>query len=189
MKTRFPSILGVFAAILMVASFVVPMNVAAPAAVTADPGIMKWDTVSTPGAVSGKNDIVNAHVAGAQTGKGSEIVNMAVGNDGMTVAFIARASLAVLNEDYASAFVNALLVSNNSGISGSATKELGLMRVPSFGYTFSGAKVPTNLYSVAIAPDDPKFIAVTADNTTLSTMGDMGSVSYTHLTLPTKRIV
>jgi len=61
MKTRFPSILGVFAAILMVASFVVPMNIAAPAAVSADPGIMKWDTVSTPGSIEGKGDIINLH--------------------------------------------------------------------------------------------------------------------------------
>jgi len=61
MKTRFPSILGVFAAILMVASFVLPVNIAAPAAVSADPGIMKWDTVSTPASIEGKNDVLNLH--------------------------------------------------------------------------------------------------------------------------------
>ena len=58
MKTRFPSILGVFAAILMVASFVVPMNIAAPSPVSADPGIMKWDIVSTPAMQPAKNDMV-----------------------------------------------------------------------------------------------------------------------------------
>ena len=90
MKTRFPSILGVFAAILMVASFVVPMNIAAPAAVTADPGIMKWDTVHTPGSGVGYNDILNTHGLGANTGMGSEVLDMVAGNDGMSMAFIVR---------------------------------------------------------------------------------------------------
>jgi len=175
MKTRFPSILGVFAAILMVASFVVPMNIAAPAAVTADPGIMKWDTVSTPNSVFGRNDILNFHPAGSTIGRGSEIQDMAVGNDGQTAAFIGRASLGVLNEDLNGVYVNALLVTTNSGITGVVTKELGLLnRTPQFGYSVdigTGVqRVPVNLYSVAIAPDDPKIIAVTADNTTFANL-------------------
>ena len=94
MKTRFPSILGVFAAILMVASFVIPINIAAPSAVSADPGIMKWDTISTPNQMIGKNDLLNAHGLGANTGQGSEILSMAVGNDGMTVAAVVRTWIA-----------------------------------------------------------------------------------------------
>jgi hypothetical protein len=90
MRLKFPSILGVLAAILMVASFVIPVNIAAPSAVSADPGIMKWDTVSTPNAVVGKNDIVNPTALGANTGQGSEILSIAVGNDGMTIAAIVR---------------------------------------------------------------------------------------------------
>jgi hypothetical protein len=171
MKTRFPSILGVFAAILMVASFVVPMNIAAPAAVTADPGIMKWDTVSTPGSVSGKNDLFNYHKAYQETGIGSEIIAMAVGNDGVTIAMIGRGSLGVLDEGAADLTVNGLLYSNNSGISGALTRELGLLRNPLFGFlstlvapAISPAKtLPVNLYQVAIAPDDAKVIAVTSD--------------------------
>ena len=102
MKTRFPSILGVFAAILMVASFVVPMNIAAPSPVSADPGIMKWDTVSTPGAVDGKNDIMNLHpqdpsppLGWSNDGWGSEIIDQAVANDGMTIYTVARAAINV----------------------------------------------------------------------------------------------
>ncbi|MCX6005864.1 MAG: hypothetical protein NTZ34_01215, partial [Chloroflexi bacterium] len=90
MKTRFPSILGVFAAILMVASFVIPVNIAAPSAVSADPGIMKWDTVSTPNAMAGKTDILNDHALGANTGQGSEILDMVLGNDGVTNYVIDR---------------------------------------------------------------------------------------------------
>jgi len=177
MKTRFPSILGVFAAILMVASFVVPMNIAAPAAVTADPGIMKWDTVSTPGSVSGKNDVYNYHRAGSFNGLGSDIISMAVGNDGVTIAMIARGDLGALKEELAALplKINGLLYSNNSGISGTLTRELGLLRNPNFGYqgiTYPPLGIvdanptvtfPVNLYQVAIAPDDPKVIAVTAD--------------------------
>jgi len=184
MKTRFPSILGVFAAILMVASFVVPMNIAAPAAVTADPGIMKWDTVSTPGSVFGRNDILNFHAAGQMTGRGSEIQDMAVANDGVTAAFIGRGSLGVLNELLALASINGIFVTNNSGISGQITRELGLMRVPQFRYIFGGNELPVNLYSVAIAPDDPKIIAVTADNITLSTLGEVGLLPGIGATFP-----
>ena len=62
MKTRFPRILGVFAAIFMVASFVIPVSIAAPAAVSADPGIMRWDTVLTPNSMPLKNDIDNNYM-------------------------------------------------------------------------------------------------------------------------------
>ena len=91
MKTRFPSILGVFAAILMVASFVVPMNIAAPSPVSADPGIMKWDTVITPGSFPAKNDIFNPYwPEGGDSPRGGEILDMAIGNDGITYAWIVK---------------------------------------------------------------------------------------------------
>ena len=59
MINKYPSILGIFAALMLVASFVVPVNLTNPAPVSADPGIMRWDTVSTPGSFSGRNDIVS----------------------------------------------------------------------------------------------------------------------------------
>ena len=151
MKTRFPSILGVFAAILMVASFVIPAHIAAPSAVSADPGIMKWDTVSTPNAVVGKNDILNLHPAGpgADWGFGSEIVSMAVGNDGMTNVFIVRnvltAAMAgvvarnVATPAQAAAWMasivqyrNMLYYSNTTGIADTITRWFALVRHPNF---------------------------------------------------------
>ncbi|MDD5399218.1 MAG: hypothetical protein PHU70_09090, partial [Dehalococcoidia bacterium] len=196
MKTRFPSILGVFAAILMVASFVVPVNIAAPSAVSADPGIMKWDTVSTPMSVSGKNDIMNmkdpagivADFTGgpAFSGRGSSINGMAAGNDGMTIAFIDRtffdsASTVPVVQSVAPAtttvglnpfpnvewgnylaagvagdYFSTLYYSTNSGIAATITRTLALVRSPNF----PGGG---NLYQVAIAPDDPKVMAVTSD--------------------------
>ena len=119
MKTKFQNILGVFAVILMVASFVVPINIAAPSAVSADPGIMKWDTVATPASVGGKNDIMNDHypvgIATSATtavagdpglGKGSSINGMAVGNDGATIAFIDRTWMGT--------FPNAIVMANDA---------------------------------------------------------------------------
>jgi len=176
MKTRFPSILGVFAAILMVASFVVPVNIAAPSAVSADPGIMKWDTVTTPGAIEGKNDILNLHwqdptVQGVpnnmygydETGFGNETIDMAVGNDGMTIYWIVRSAFNVPASSAAALGLatsviivdNVLYKSTNNGISATLTQFLALFRNAAFGLS--------NCYWVAVAPDDPKFVAVVTD--------------------------
>jgi len=181
MKTRFPSILGVFVSIFMVASFVVPVSIAAPAAVTADPGIMKWDTVITPGSMVSKGDIINIHAPGNQTGFGGEILDMAVANDGMKIAWIGRTSLGLIysESDLFGITINILECSPAGGIVGDPSKELALMRVPQFGYDFdlstipllglTGIKrMPVNLYQVAISPDDPKFMVVTADDTSLA---------------------
>ena len=76
--------------LLAVAAMVFPSCLIHLPEVSADPGIMKWDTVSTPGAAVGKNDILNTHGLGANTGMGSEVLDMTAGNDGMTMAYIVR---------------------------------------------------------------------------------------------------
>ena len=180
MKTRFPSILGVFAAILMVASFVVPMNIAAPSAVTADPGMMKWDTITTPGSVNGQNTILNWHGPDANfpalpyddTGYGSEIIDRAAGNDGSTVVWIVRqmidptlGGVAMQNAPPAQALAwgaaigryrNLLYYSNNNGISAMGTRVLTLIQNP----LCPGG---VNAFQVAIAQDDPRTWIVTTD--------------------------
>jgi len=174
MKTRFPSILGVFAAILMVASFVVPMNIAAPAAVTADPGIMKWDTVATPGSVFGKNDLANYHYTAVPQfqGMGSELQDIAVANDGMTIYGIGRGSLGPLNDGLANPalfafdlWVNALAKTTSNGIAFSTATTTALNNTTGYGYAWgpTAAILPVNAYNVAVAPDDPKFVAITSD--------------------------
>jgi len=170
---RFPSILGVFAAILMVASFVLPVNIAAPAAVSADPGIMKWDTVSTPASIEGKNDVLNLHwqdptVQGLpcqiygydQTGFGNEIIDMAVGNDGMTIYWVVRTAVNIPATSSPTgaaliAVANVMYKSSNNGISATLTQFLALFRHPQYGLS--------NAYWVAVAPDDPKFVALVCD--------------------------
>ncbi|MCX5996213.1 MAG: hypothetical protein NTV42_01070, partial [Chloroflexi bacterium] len=83
---------------VMVASLVIPLNLASPYPSSADPGIMKWDTVATPGSydgsVMGKNgqlDIVNSHYPdGSGTPYGSEVISMSVSNKGNTVTSVIR---------------------------------------------------------------------------------------------------
>ena len=155
MKIRFPGILGVFAAILMVASFVIPVNIAVPSAVSADPGIMKWDTVSTPGSYPTANDILNLHGTGANTGQGSEILDMAIGNDGKTVIAIARTFRG--NTAATRYYWNRIYRSSNNGISFSGSRDNALRRHILWAPV---AGTERNIFQVAVAPDDPGFIVV-----------------------------
>ncbi len=199
MKTRFPRILGVFAAIFMVASFVIPASIAAPAAVSADPGIMRWDTVLTPNSMPLKMDIDNTQMvpyyvsdgflitgpsgdtAYGATPRGSEIESMAVGNDGQTIAWIVRDWEFALTS-FTPGYLNVINFSNTSGISAPGTKELGLLRSPGFILGAGdllidprGKGAPSNLYQIAMAPDDPKFIAVSCDGTAGGVVGTTGA--------------
>jgi len=164
--------------------------VRSPAMVSADPGIMKWDTITTPSAIEGKNDVLNLHwqdptVQGAvcniygydETGFGNEIIDMAVGNDGMTIYFIARSGINLSATTCASAglgamypggtivIANGLFASTNNGISASLAKHNALFLTPGYGFS--------NLYFVAVAPDDPKFVAVVSDTAGLNTDGGL----------------
>ena len=157
MKTRFPRIPGVFAATLMVACLVVPMNIAAPSTVSADPGIMKWDTVATPGSYATQNDILNLHGMGANTGQGSEILDLATGNDGKTLIAIVR----TFNNGATAAtrfYFNRIYRSSNSGISFSASRDTALRR----NAMWAPAGSNRNIFQVALAPDDPKFIVISS---------------------------
>ncbi|MCX5997757.1 MAG: hypothetical protein NTV42_09195 [Chloroflexi bacterium] len=189
MKTRFPSILGVFAAILMVASFVVPMHLTAPAAVSADPGIMKWDTVSTPMSVSGKNDILNEKDwtgSGFNSGRGSSIQAMANGNDGMTIVFLDDTFIDQISAGVVAAVApststvsNGLAAPNAVWTAIAAATPPGAYGTGLYYSSNSGISATVtrylalvrspnfpggaNLYQVAIAPDDAKVWAVTSD--------------------------
>ncbi len=67
-----------------------------------------------------KWDIDNLHGLGANTGQGSEIIDMAAGNDGKTVAAIVRMWVPEITggiADPAGAYRNVILMSFNGGIS------------------------------------------------------------------------
>jgi len=76
---------------IIVVSLVIPLNLALPCPVPADPGIMKWDTVTTPGSVLGRYDVFNPHEPNwSDNPMGSEVLDIAEGSDGKSVAAAVR---------------------------------------------------------------------------------------------------
>jgi hypothetical protein len=115
---------------------------------------MKWDTISTPNSVNGKNDVLNPYFATVPTG--SEVRDLAVGSDGKTL--LAAVTVNGLYIGLGGVPTGALMVSSNGGISWSTTSDRSLR----------GAGLAGNhVYNVAIAPDDPKVWAVSAGTTVL----------------------
>ncbi|MBM3142414.1 MAG: hypothetical protein FJ005_05130 [Chloroflexi bacterium] len=167
MKTKYPSMFGLLAALLLVVSFVLPTNVMTPQPVGADPGIMKWDSIITPGYLAGKNDVPN---------RANETLDMAVGGDGATILLTAKvwttaADMGAVLLTVGTANVlpalwggNAhytnLYYSNNGGLSFSASVSLNFLR--DFARVV-GIWSGELIYHVAVAPDDPKFWVVTTD--------------------------
>ncbi len=89
------NISSVFITVLILASLVIPVNLSVPYAASADPGIMRWDPVTTPGSdpstVSGRFDIVNPHIPnGSNNARGSEVISMAVSNNSDTVSTVIK---------------------------------------------------------------------------------------------------
>jgi len=91
MKKYLSNIPAVLITVLILASLVIPVNISMPYAVSADPGIMKWDTVVTPGSedatLFGRFDIVNPHNPDP---RGSEVIGMAVSNNSDTVSTVIK---------------------------------------------------------------------------------------------------
>ncbi|MHB8086416.1 MAG: hypothetical protein ACYDHZ_11380, partial [Dehalococcoidia bacterium] len=183
MKTRFSGITGALAAILLIASFVIPVCVATTSGVSADPGVMRWDTIITPNLLPLKNDIDNVHfpgIIGVDNPMGSEIISMAVGNDGQTIAWIVR-DFEYADPHYPPLYGNLLYWSNTSGIAATPTRELGLRRAVGFTLGIGNPLLnpinggnnglPSNCYQVVIAPDNPACMAVSTDGTTGGAFG------------------
>jgi len=169
MKTKYPGIFGILVAVMLVASFVVPTNMISPAPVGADPGVCKWDALSTPGYLPLKNDLGGA--------LGYDIHDMAVGGDSATVLLVAQYYLPgiVLPPQLPpeGTLTNNLYYTNNNGISFTGTKNTAFQQeyfdffnIPKAMYTAAGGSaLYPNVYSVAIAPDNPSFWAIsTSDN-------------------------
>src|SRR4030042_5750190 len=163
MKTKYPSMFGVLAALLLVASSIIPTNLATPSPVEA--GICKWDTVNTPGAMALKGDIQNL------LGLGSENLDMVVGGDGATVLTITKTLMPPFPgvpgpppNGPAGTFRNMINYSNNMGITFSGIPYGVLYRAGQGqqprGFPWIGVE---DCYQGAIAPEDPKFWAVTTD--------------------------
>jgi hypothetical protein len=155
---------GLLAALLLVASFVIPTNLASPSAVQADPGICKWDTLMTPGYMPFKFDVVGPGYGG------NDIQDMAVGGDGATIVVIDQAfAPPILPIMPTGGFLkNIPYYSNNNGITFTIMSASFMDQwrtfhsIPKATWNASDAQWP-NLWLVAIAPDNPKFWAVVSD--------------------------
>ena len=132
MKTKYPSMFGVLAALLLVASFIIPTNLISPSPVQA--GICKWDRMYMPGENAARGDVVH----------GSEVNKIAVGSDGATILALVTVG----------ANTTILLNSPMMGLfwGNTAYANLAGAMVPLGANPF--------LFDVAIAPDNPAFWAV-----------------------------
>jgi len=143
MKTKYPNLFGILAALMLIVSFVLPANLISPATVAADPGICKWDTLREPNQLYGLQAIA----------RGTDIIDFAVASDFNTVYAIVDTT----------GGVTMLYVSSVKGLLWSGSKHTALTREPMW------AAHGGRLYQVAVAPDNPNFIAVTSDNGTVTT--------------------
>lgn len=107
----------------------------APAPVEADPGIMRWDTIATPGSVNGRNDIISP----------GEIISLAAGSMGRVVAVVRVAA------DTTSGAQNKIYYSNNWGID---WKDSVARAFASEGWGSN------EIFQVAVAPDNPDCWAI-----------------------------
>jgi len=154
MKTKYPRMFGLLAAVLLVASFVVPASLMSPAPVEA--GVCKWDTLEMPGSIVARFDVTGPGSAMGGAIGGSEINKIAVGNDGRTI--IAAVDVAAY-VPYGPTVNPILLTSGLMGLYWSTTPYANLRASTGVGtYT-------ANVFDVAIAPDNPAFWAVVTGHT------------------------
>ena len=137
---------------LMVAAVValLPAGLLNPHTVEAAPGIMRWDTVSTPGSVSNRNDILS-HVGDNLTG--SEIRSLAVGNDGKTLIAAVTVDNRTLVSTNNPGPLGVLYTTSDGGISWSTAS---YRRLAENGAWTSDKHV----YNVTVAPDDVRIWAI-----------------------------
>ena len=144
---RFKSLLPCMA-VVVIASMLAPVCLLSPLSARADAGIMRWDTVSTPNSVPGRNDVLNPWLGGDHTG--SEVRDLAVGSDGKTLLAAVTVDGRYIN--LGAVPVGVLMVSANGGISWNTAVDQSLRNAGLGG---------NHVYNIAIASDDPKYWAVT----------------------------
>jgi len=153
MKTKYPSIIGVVAIFMLVASFVVPANLVNPAPVEAFDPICQWDYVSTPQMFAG---------FGRDIKSPSEINKLAVGSDGATIWAV---DTAISNMTSQAVNDGGLYKTTNGGISWGGSPFDYLVRDVAASLAVAADSVNYNpVWDVAIAPDDPNFVAVVLDD-------------------------
>jgi hypothetical protein len=130
-----------------------PAGLLNPHRAEAAPGIMRWDTVTTPNSVPNRNDVLNPYIGGNFTG--SEIRDLAVGSDGKTLI----AAITVDNRTIVSTNnpgpLGVLYNTSDGGISWSTAAYRRLVNDRAW-------PVDKHVYNVTVASDDARIWAVTA---------------------------
>jgi len=101
-KIQIPRLAGFLFGLCLSAAIALPVNITTISPASADAGIMRWDTVSTPGSVTGRYDIVSP----------GDIIDCAVGHAGKVIAVVREPETTALGAQ------NKLYYSNNYGMNG-----------------------------------------------------------------------
>ena len=157
---RFNALLPCLSAVV-IAAMLAPVALLGPLPARADAGIMRWETVSTPNSVPGRNDILNTYTSAFLTDPtGSEIRDLAVGNDGKTLISAVTVDNRTIVNTNTPGPLGVLYATADGGISWSAAVYRQLTRT-------TGWEVNYHVYNVVIAPDDSKIWAASVgDNIT-----------------------
>ena len=145
-----------FLIIVTVASIGAGLPLSMHSPVSADAGA--WSVVSTPGSQSARNDILNPVVNGLPTG--SEIHDMASGNDGLTIVAVVTVNAKALDPTAASTPRSIIYSTNNSGISWSTDAYMRLTHANGWRIQPCG-----QVFNIAIAPDTARCWVVSVGAT------------------------
>ncbi|MGD0355304.1 MAG: hypothetical protein ABSB31_07680 [Dehalococcoidia bacterium] len=137
----------------VISNFLLPGGSLLSLPAEASPGIMCWETVSTPYSYPGRNDILNPLIGGAFTG--SEIRDLSIGSDGATLLSAVTVDARYINAAAAPGPLGVLLASPDRGLSWTISPYLHLVNA-------AGWTPGNHVYNVLIAPDNPNLWAATA---------------------------
>ena len=137
----------------IISNFVLPGDSFLSLPAEASPGIMRWETVSTPYSYPGRNDILNPLIGGAFTG--SEIRDLSVGSDGTTLLTAVTVDARYINTAAAPGPLGVLLASPDRGVSWTVAPYLHLVNA-------AGWTAGNHVYNVLVDGDDSRLWAATA---------------------------
>ena len=176
MKTK--SMFGILAAVMLIASFVVPSNLVSPTKVdAASDATARWAMVDTPNSlinvtkeVFNGADTTGPPAAYSGIPGGSELIKLAVSSTPGTMYLLATGPSTTSTElPYVPAPI--LWKTTNGGV----TWSVGVTK--NFGAEIGATNAPLYLpcYDIAVAPDDAKVVALVVDNSSNAlTLGPRG---------------